>query len=130
MVANLAEENEGDPITCLSVPFSSGQWLLLIKAVYSASNWNPFSPLFVGAMVANIGNRTDCGNLDAPFSPLFVGAMVATNSEGYNGYKSSLSVPFSSGQWLLRFTEPITVRLYVWLSVPFSSGQWLLRNYF
>ena len=40
---------------------------------------------------------------------------------------TSLSVPFSSGQWLLQFFchEMLPVAM---LSVPFSSGQWLLLN--
>ena len=38
----------------------------------------------------------------------------------------SLSVPFSSGQWLLQYTKRIVGEL-INLSVPFSSGQWLLR---
>ena len=62
---------------CLSVPFSSGQWLL----------------------------QDYSGYIEAPlktFSPLFVGAMVATKQRQRQRLKQmQLSVPFSSGQWLL-----------------------------
>ena len=86
------------------------------------------------------------------FSPLFIGAMVATHHLCYYSFtRRRLSVPFSSGQWLLLdvvgfeltfigdFQSPFhrgngcyiagessIVRTQVQLSVPFSSGQWLL----
>ena len=40
-----------------------------------------------------------------------------------------LSVPFSSGQWLLLINATMTGQLYSRLSVPFSSGQWLLLTH-
>ena len=60
---------------CLSVPFSSGQWLLRRKPARSK-----------GRMA---------------FSPLFIGAMVATGYALQDNRLGKLSVPFSSGQWLL-----------------------------
>ena len=61
----------------------------------------PFSPLFIGAMVATLGIER-CFQQVRPFSPLFIGAMVATllESEAVKT-EEMLSVPFSSGQWLL-----------------------------
>ena len=41
------------------------------------------------------------------FSPLFVGAMVATFHFARRVGRRLLSVPFSSGQWLLHITEQI-----------------------
>ena len=84
-----------------------------------------FSPLFIGAMVATTG-PIPFRKRRTPFSPLFIGAMVATQPTERDGHLPSLSVPFSSGQWLLLLAD--TVRnLCKKLSVPFSSGQWLLQ---
>ena len=68
-----------DIVQFLSVPFSSGQWLLHPDAKNGKSGLHSFSPLFIGAM-------------------------VATTLYGANADDSlrTLSVPFSSGQWLLR----------------------------
>ena len=41
------------------------------------------------------------GRVKLSFSPLFIGAMVATPGTSTGGRGYSLSVPFSSGQWLL-----------------------------
>ena len=47
--------------------------------------------------------------LESPFSPLFVGAMVATLvGDGGTVAAAVLSVPFSSGQWLLLFQNIAT----------------------
>ena len=61
----------------LSVPFSSGQWLLLKFLHHNRNFGETFSPLFIGAMVATLdGSILELPN--RPFSPLFIGAMVAT----------------------------------------------------
>ena len=60
----------------------------------------PFSPLFVGAMVATMYLK-HYHPVEFTFSPLFVGAMVATEMERREKMRRDLSVPFSSGQWLL-----------------------------
>ena len=89
----------------LSVPFSSGQWLLPIIIPENSMN-------------------------DETFSPLFIGAMAATLDEnGQSIFAEILSVPFSSGQWLLPQPIQSLKRRFTMtgLSVPFSSGQWLLR---
>ena len=86
----------------LSVPFSSGQWLLLHARNDYLADMYTFSPLFIGAMVAtrralladgqrpvfqspfHRGNgcysilKFDVLTSREPFSPLFIGAMVAT----------------------------------------------------
>ena len=123
--------------TIFSVPFSSGQWLLhytiarltklrtfsplFIAMVATATMYKAFSPLFIGAMVATMWTR-DCysfsplfinGCYEITFSPLFIGAMVATlNLDAFSPLfmqmdSSDLSVPFSSGQWLLLGTDYI-----------------------
>ena len=134
----------------LSVPFSSGQWLLQQMAAAGTLGTLTFSPLFIGAMAATAisvsilmlkffqspfhrGNgcyqkhRKKHGDSLCSFSPLFIGAMAATgatNDEALLIIK--LSVPFSSGQWLLRMLIERRITIHGPLSVPFSSGQWLL----
>ena len=112
----------------LSVPFSSGQWLLLQTVLRACAN---------------------C----LTFSPLFIGAMVATNRHFRRRLRRNriLSVRFSSRQWLLLTDESKWCQehffqspfhrgngcywgslkeslLLIRLSVPFSSGQWLLHS--
>ena len=88
----------------LSVPFSSGQWLL------------------------PSGMRRGChvlAELSVPFSS---GQwLLPWDKPRRAGSSKRLSVPFSSGQWLL-LCSLLRLRLCCRLSVPFSSGQWLLRN--
>ena len=107
-------------------PFSSGQWLLLAKAIPSEA----LSPLFI------VGNGCYWYRAQYPitysFSPLFIAAMVATLiTPALFICRISLSVPFSSGQWLLaNRDESCSLICHLWelyLSVRFSSGQWLLR---
>ena len=88
----------------LSVPFSSGQWLLLLGNLWGNIKDKSFSPLFIGAMVATTTGEMVSGvewYFQSPFhrgngcyllvagqgrrsilafSPLFIGAMVATVS--------------------------------------------------
>ena len=61
----------------LSVPFSSGQWLLQSGMSCVVYLLLTFSPLFIGAMVAT-RLVTSLPMDSLAFSPLFVGAMVAT----------------------------------------------------
>ena len=109
-----------------------------------------FSPLFIGAMVATLISPVRMPAGLRPFSPLFIGAMVATLQYQQLPYHLRLSVPFSSGQWLLQWKFIIVNHQTIFfqspfhrgngcyripqfravgtgrLSVPFSSGQWLL----
>ena len=58
------------------------------------------------------------------FSPLFVGAMVATEPKKYfNKRAELLSVPFSSGQWLLRQKWVIEEIAIVFFQSPFRRGN-------
>ena len=75
----------------LSVPFSSGQWLLPEKPPRRHYRVEAFSPLFVGAMVATVGAFL-LGKVVGSFSPLFVGAMVATTPESV---RDIIVAPFS-----------------------------------
>ena len=68
-----------EPRRLLSVPFSSGQWLLLKFGLSDSTASIAFSPLFVGAMVATVQTYFSGTPDGDTFSPLFVGAMVATN---------------------------------------------------
>ena len=77
MVATLRRQVAGRTGSFLSVPFSSGQWLLQVQAALMFEIDITFSPLFVGAMVATTRSAFACNNL--------------------NRFQS----PFSSGQWLL-----------------------------
>ena len=61
----------------LSVPFSSGQWLLPVLQKLGRVPEQTFSPLFIGAMVAT-GIGPGSRPTTQSFSPLFIGAMVAT----------------------------------------------------
>ena len=55
--------------------------------------------------------------------------MVATQDLSVRlGAHWKLSVPFSSGQWLLLNDQPFVKVIALHLSVPFSSGQWLLQT--
>ena len=54
--------------------------------------------------------------------------MVATSIGAYARREYRLSVPFSSGQWLLLRGSYGWVKTGIILSVPFSSGQWLLQE--
>ena len=111
----------------LSVPFSSGQWLLhLAGGLDSSASLFFQSPFHRGnGCYLNIssayarrletfqspfhrgnGCYASISTTSVPstsFSPLFIGAMVAT-VEIHNRQSSNnlLSVPFSSGQWLLQ----------------------------
>ena len=89
----------------LSVPFSSGQWLLLDKGKDLPRNLRrslsvPFSS---GQwLLRKLYQRVrKLWILQLAFSPLFIGAMVATIDRLCKLSTSGLSVPFSSGQWLL-----------------------------
>ena len=84
-----------------------------------------FSPLFVGAMVATYDNTTLKLWLDTFQSPFRRGNGCYNRAITHWRACGILSVPFSSGQWLLPQIIGWTFAHYA-LSVPFSSGQWLL----
>ena len=87
----------------LSVPFSSGQWLLPWLLTFMLLVEDTFSPLFVGAMVATYNRRM----YQRSFSPLFIGAMVAT-----------------------KFIHEWAGNLLAWTFSPLFAGQWLLLRSF
>ena len=61
------------------------------------------------------------------FSPLFIGAMVATMERTRRDRDQQVfQSPFHRGNGC--YSLQITGIHFVTLSVPFSSGQWLLRN--
>ena len=136
----------------LSVPFSSGQWLLHHNApLRHFKKPDSFSPLFIAAMVATQRNcRLSCRQTKLsvrfssrqwllllrerfrilkcyPFSPLFIAAMVATS---FALLKSAL-VPITFSPLFIAAMVATThqvnnYRNFYGLSVRFSSRQWLL----
>ena len=84
-----------------------------------------FSPLFIGAMVATLHGLLQVVHFP-PFSPLFIGAMVATAMEiPSGGFRCIFQSPFHRGNGCY-FTMACGDDSDIDLSVPFSSGQWLL----
>ena len=113
----------------LSVPFSSGQWLLHGREFEASRNRVLSVPFSSGQwLLLNCKKMLTLEYAIASFSPLFIGAMVATtiilSKNIYVGI--ALSVPFSSGQWLLQTDYNSLFMDSRKLSVPFSSRQWLL----
>ena len=114
----------------LSVPFSSGQWLLQGNGKHlSISGMIHFqSPFHRGnGCYSELHYQLSVSLTSGQWllSPLFIGAMVATHVLENWIVAHDLSVPFSSGQWLLHSKRWAATRKRC-LSVPFSSGQWLL----
>ena len=89
---------------------------------------SPFSPLFIGAMVATV-LRVPLPDYHDAFSPLFIGAMVAT-AKGVELHISArrFQSPFHRGNGCYFFSHSLDLQILN-LSVPFSSGQWLLRGW-
>ena len=121
----------------LSVPFSSGQWLLLHAAAHLLTRacYRLSVPFSSGQWLLPL-SEIACVNLAAPcwtFSPLFIGAMVATEPmETLGKFIAVMKVfqsPFHRGNGCYHRlgTDCGRYSKIVMLSVPFSSGQWLLR---
>ena len=104
--------------------------------------WSSFSPLFIGAMAATWQTNLPVGNYKVPFfgamaattkwlgmpcrafSPLFIGAMAATESSVQHcSGGGGLSVPFSSGQWLLRRIVKSSPAVISTFQSPFHRGN-------
>ena len=118
---------------CLSVPFSSGQGMLLQIQISHDYFLTTFSPLFIGAR--NVTHHDHEINLMAGIdfqSPFHRGKecyrskATAIFGETWANAGSGLSVPFSSGQGMLRNKVDMDKALGNFLSVPFSSGQGML----
>ena len=106
-------------------PLFIGAMVATITAILLQLIFCSFSPLFIGAMVATLSERL-YSLLSPTFSPLFIGAMVATDqsSIAVSGLMLFQS-PFHRGNGCY-FTLEQRLRCSCYLSVPFSSGQWLL----
>ena len=86
-----------------------------------------FSPLFIGAMVAT-RRRWQIARIVKSFSPLFIGAMVATCDNPVSFIQQPIfQSPFHRGNGCYQGKE-VAAFTFVRLSVPFSSGQWLLLD--
>ena len=88
-------------LVILSVPFSSGQWLLQLARKAAHKRESTFSPLFIGAMVATDEILGDDDPLNIFQSPFHRGNGCYEVFSRILGEHGLLSVPFSSGQWLL-----------------------------
>ena len=112
----------------LSVPFSSGQWLLRTHYSFSEVQSDFQSPFHRGNGCYHPSwQRRRSERLT--FSPLFIGAMVATQLRFAEARKlvDIFQSPFHRGNGCYHTLEEAwrqTTRDI--LSVPFSSGQWLL----
>ena len=66
-------------------PFRRGNGYYTVRRIDCAYRYPSFSPLFIGAMVATVGNVVRGVFELLTFSPLFIGAMVATSDIVANG---------------------------------------------
>jgi len=135
----------------VSVPYSSGQWLQRLWAKMGAHQISGFqSPIHrVNGCNYQLLRNNPSVRLRYRFSPLFIGSMAATMRgeeiwdastrfqspiHRVNGcncywkndyhYNVSVSVPYSSGQWLQHSKGNVPNHDDA-VSVPYSSGQWL-----
>ena len=115
-------------MTILSVPFSSGQWLLLNPKMIGSKSMKILSVPFSSGQWLLLNYIPDQLIMELNFqSPFRRGNGCYYGVSLSEIYIRRLSVPFSSGQWLLLVTnQSVKVRV-LFLSVPFSSGQWLLQ---
>ena len=77
----------------LSVPFSSGQWLLLQPSLMRTRQFIVFQSPFHRGNGCYISVMRGESRVDCPFSPLFIGAMVATL---FDASRSSFAFDFQS----------------------------------
>ncbi len=136
----------------LSVPYSSGPWLHHHQWRRGPRLRFPFSPLFIGAVVASnyfgpdevfatvfqspIHRGRGCILLEdvrvlkvpVTFSPLFIGAVVASPGmvARTKGSWSNFQSPIHRGRGCIEMST-IGERVDKELSVPYSSGPWLHR---
>ena len=110
----------------LSIAFSPlfvGAMVATTKWALSRSVWHAFSPLFVGAMVATLCGFLCVENGFCFQSPFRRGngcyERVRTGSKNCN----LLSVPFSSGQWLLHGISRSFVPIVLLFQSPFRRGN-------
>ena len=81
-------------------PFHRGNGCYLDAAIKNIALSGFQSPFHRGNGCYAVKKRID--DIKKAFSPLFIGAMVATHDYSAHGHlRVRLSVPFSSGQWLL-----------------------------
>ena len=104
-------------------PFHRGNGCYATTRRITRGKTPSFSPLFIGAMVAT-GINGGAVSIQDTFSPLFIGAMVATPTPRA-GFGSSgiLSVPFSSGQWLLQTIYGGDTAVDAHFQSPFHRGN-------
>ena len=82
----------------LSVPFSSGQWLLHTTPAKEATSPDKLSVPFSSGQWLLQGVKQWVVLSDATFSPLFIGAMVATSSQEFTDLlRVGFQSPFHRG---------------------------------
>ena len=125
MVATFARETSLSFCAVTFSPLFIGAMVATFKTLGTAYTMQPFSPLFIGAMVATCQYDTKIVT-ENTFSPLFIGAMVATSTGRLTGWVAPVfQSPFHRGNGCYFDRTPNRLGR-PGLSVPFSSGQWLL----